>query len=181
MSKYLKHIWNIASNVLIVLVVIFAILFIGVRLVGLEPYTVLSGSMEPTYHVGSIIYIKKVDPLTLQVGDPVTYMYNQRTIVTHRIIEVIPDENDPSVMYYRTQGDNNETPDTDPIHSKNIIGKPVFSIPLLGYVANFIQNPPGKYIALISCALLIISIMFGGDGDKDKSDEPTGEKKESTS
>ena len=180
MSKYLKHIWNVVSNILVVLVVIVAILFVGVRVVGLEPYTVLSGSMEPTYHVGSIIYVKKVDPLTLKVGDPVTYMVNQKTVVTHRIIEVLPDEDDPTIMRYRTQGDNNKTPDGDPVHSKNVIGQPVFSIPLLGYVANYIQNPPGKYVALITCAVLILSVMFGGDGDKGKNEEPTEEKKGTT-
>ena len=40
---------------------IMAILLVGVRVIGLNVYTVLSGSMEPTYHTGSLIYVKKVD------------------------------------------------------------------------------------------------------------------------
>ena len=168
MPKYLRHVWNVISNILLVIVVIAAILLVGVRLVGIEPYTVLSGSMEPTYHVGSLIYVQKVDPLTLKVGDPVTYMVNDRTVVTHRIIEVIPDADDPTVLRFRTQGDNNDTPDGDPLHSKNVIGKPIFTIPYLGYVANYIQNPPGKYVAIATCAFLILLVMFGGGDDEEK-------------
>jgi signal peptidase len=154
-----------------VLVVIAAILLVGVQLFGIKPYTVLSGSMEPTYHVGSIIYVKKVDPLTLKVGDPITFMINGRTIVTHRIIEVIPDGEDPTVVRFRTQGDNNDTPDGDPVHSKNVIGKPIFTVPLLGYVANYIQNPPGKYVAIITCSVLILLVMFGGGSDEENKDD----------
>ncbi len=166
MSKYLKHIWGIVTNILLVVVVIAAVLFIGVRLVGLEPYVVLSGSMEPAYHVGSLIYVKKVDPLTLKEGDPVTFMVNKNTVATHRIIEVIPDRNDPSVVRFRTKGDNNDIPDGDPIHCKNVIGKPVFTIPYLGYAVNYIQVPPGRYVAFAVCILLIVSVLFGGEGKK---------------
>ena len=64
----LRKIWNAVSTALVVLVVILALLLVGARLVGLQVFTVLSGSMEPTYHTGSLIYVKKVDPLTVQAG-----------------------------------------------------------------------------------------------------------------
>lgn len=35
-------------------------------MLGLQVFTVLSGSMEPTYHTGSLIYVKKVDPYTIK-------------------------------------------------------------------------------------------------------------------
>ena len=56
--KAFRKIWNIATTVVVVLVVLAAILLVGVRFVGYRVYTVLSGSMEPTYHVGSLIYVK---------------------------------------------------------------------------------------------------------------------------
>ena len=46
-----KKIYSLMTNILVAVVVILAILLVGVRLVGLTPYTVLSGSMEPTYPV----------------------------------------------------------------------------------------------------------------------------------
>ena len=171
MSKTVKKIWNWVSGVLVGIVVLLAVALVGVRLIGLEPYVVLSGSMEPTYHVGSLIYVKSVDYKELKVGDPITYMISQDTVVTHRIIEVLVDEEDPDTLRYFTQGDANTVADGTSVHYKNIIGKPVFSIPYLGYVSNYIQNPPGKYLAISAGALLIFLIFLPdifSDTDKKK-------------
>lgn len=54
--KVLKKIGEIASIIIIAILALLAIALAGVRLFGLEPYCVLSGSMEPTYHTGSLIY-----------------------------------------------------------------------------------------------------------------------------
>lgn len=156
MSKAIKQIWNWISGVLVGIVVLLAIALVGVRLIGLQPFVVLSGSMEPTYHVGSLIYVKSVDYKELKAGDPITYMISQDTVVTHRIIEVLVDEEEPDDIRYFTQGDANDVPDGTSVHYKNIIGKPVFSIPYLGYVSNYIQNPPGTYIAISAGAILIL-------------------------
>ena len=51
-------------------------------------------------------------------------------------------------------------PDGAPVHFKNLIGKPVFTIPLLGYVAHFIQHPPGMYIAIAIGAVLLILVFL---------------------
>ncbi|MBC8534260.1 S26 family signal peptidase [Yeguia hominis] len=53
---------------MVALVVLLAILLVGARVVGLQVFRVLSGSMEPTYHTGSILYVKKVDPFTIKEG-----------------------------------------------------------------------------------------------------------------
>lgn len=158
--KAVKKIWDWISGILVAVVVLLAIALVGVRVVGLQPYVVLSGSMEPTYHVGSLIYVKAVDYKELTVGDPITYMVSQDTVVTHRIIEVLVDEEDPNTIRYFTQGDANDVPDGMSVHYKNIIGKPVFSIPYLGYVSNYIQNPPGSYMAIAAGALLILLVFL---------------------
>lgn len=72
MNRKVKKVWDIVSNVLVGLVVLLAVLLVGARLVGLQVFTVLSGSMEPTYHTGSLIYVKKVDPFTIKEGQPIT-------------------------------------------------------------------------------------------------------------
>lgn len=172
MSKTLKRIWNWISSVLVGIVVLLAIALAGVRFVGLQPYVVLSGSMEPTYHVGSLIYVKSVDYRELEVGDPITYMLSQDTVVTHRIIEVLVDAEDPDTLRYFTQGDANAVADGTSVHYKNILGKPVFSIPYLGYVSNYIQNPPGMYVAIAAGAILILLVflpdIFSGDKETEK-------------
>ena len=160
MTKTIKQIWNWISGVLVGIVVLLAIALVGVRLIGLQPFVVLSGSMEPTYHVGSLIYVKSVDYKQLQVGDPITYMISQDTVVTHRIIEVLVDEEDPDTIRYFTKGDANAVADGTSVHYRNIIGKPVFSIPYLGYVSNYVQNPPGMYVAMAAGAILILLVFL---------------------
>lgn len=168
--KTFKKVWNGFTSVLVGLVLILAILLAGVRVVGLQPLTVLSGSMEPTYHVGSLIYVKEVDYKQLEAGDVITFMLDEDTLATHRIVEVVPDDEDPDVLRYRTKGDANDAEDGSLVHYKNVVGTPVFTIPQLGYLANYIQNPPGTYIAISAGALLLVLVflpdLFGGDEEE---------------
>lgn len=165
---------------LVIVAVLLAVALVGVRVVGYTPYTILSGSMEPTYHVGSLIYVKKVDTSTLEAGDPITFALSEDTIATHRIVEVVPDEEDASVIRFRTKGDANETVDGALVHYKNVLGKPVFTIPYLGYVADYIQHPPGMYTAIAAGVILLLLVfvpdMFD-DEKKKKKDDPSVEEK----
>ena len=160
MSKTLKKVWNSVTTVLVVLVVILALLLVGARVIGLQVFTVLSGSMEPNYHTGSLIYVKKVDYRELEAGDVITFMLDEDTVATHRIVGIVPDEEDPTVLRYRTKGDANDAEDGSLVHYKNVIGTPVFMIPKLGYVASYIQNPPGTYIAISAGAILLLLVFL---------------------
>ena len=154
-----KKIWSGFTTVLVVLFAALAVTLAGVRLLGLQVFSVLSGSMEPEYHVGSLIYVKKVDYRELEAGDVITYLMSEDTVSTHRIVKVIADDEDPEVLRFATKGDANEAVDGTPVHYKNVIGMPVFSIPYLGYLASYISSPPGSYVA-ISAVALLISLMF---------------------
>lgn len=161
MPNTLKKVWNVISTIVVVLVVIFAVLLIGVRLLGVQVYSVISGSMEPEYPVGSLIYVKEVKPSEIQVGDVITFVLSNETPATHRVIAIDKDNQ----LFY-TQGDanyqiNEETGEKvymedPPVHFNNLIGKPVFKIPALGYIAYYIQHPPGMYIAIAAGAILLI-------------------------
>lgn len=76
MSKRVQKVWNAVTTVLVILVVILALLLVGVRLVGLRPMCVLSGSMEPTYHTGSLIYVKPCAPEAVQTANLEKYAAN---------------------------------------------------------------------------------------------------------
>ena len=172
MKKSIIKVWNVFTSALVALVVILALLLVGVRLFGMQVFTVLSGSMEPTYHVGSLIYVKETDPKTLQPGDVITFMLDENTVATHRIVDVIPDEEDPSVIRFQTKGDANDAVDGSLVHYKNVLGTPVFTIPKLGYLASYIQNPPGTYVAISAGAVLLALVflpdLFGGDEKPEK-------------
>ena len=158
--KAFKKVWSVFTTVVVILAVILAVGLVGVRLVGIQLFTVLSGSMEPTYHVGSLIYVKPVDYKELKVGDPITFMLNETTVATHRIVEVVPDESDPQVLRFRTKGDANDAVDGGLVHYKNVIGKPIFTVPGLGYAVDYIQNPPGTYVAIAGVAVLLLLLFL---------------------
>ena len=161
----IKKIWDVTSSVLVGVVVIFAVLLIGVRLFGIQVYSVISGSMEPEYPVGALIYVKEVKPSEVEVGDVITFVLSNETPATHRVIAI-----DKEAQLFYTQGDanyqiNDETGEKvymedPPVHFNNLIGKPVFKIPVLGYIAYYIQHPPGMYIAIAAGAILLILVFL---------------------
>lgn len=158
--KRVRNIWEGVTTILVVLVVVLAVLLVGARLIGFQVFTVLSGSMEPTYHTGALIYVKEVDYTEIEAGQVITFMLDENTVATHRVVEVVPDEEDSTVLRYRTKGDANEAEDGSLVHYKNVLGTPVFTIPYLGYFANYIQNPPGMYIAISVGAVLLILVFL---------------------
>ena len=177
MGKTIKKVWNIVTSVIVVLAVLLAVALVGVRLVGIRVFSVLSGSMEPTYQTGSLIYVKSVDYKELQPGDVITFMLDEDTIATHRIVEVVPDETEPETLRFRTKGDANDAVDGGLVHYKNVVGTPVFTIPRLGYLADYIQHPPGMYVALSVGAVLILLVFLPDLFSKEEEKEGTQDRK----
>lgn len=153
--RFFKKAYSIVTTVLVIVVACFALALVVCRFSGIKLFSVLSGSMEPQYHVGSLIFVKKVDTDTLVEGDIITFVLQDEKIATHRIVGVADDH-----RYFRTQGDANEHPDANSVYYENIVGVPFFTIPKLGYIINFIQRPPGMYIAIAGCALLLLLVFL---------------------
>lgn len=153
MNGTLKKVWNICSGILVSGIVILAILLAGIRVTGITPYVVLSGSMEPVYPVGSMIYVRQAEPEAVKVGEAITFYLDEGMIATHRVVEI-----DEAEQHFVTKGDANETMDA-PVSFGNLIGKPVFCIPGLGRLSAWIAQPPGMYVA--GCfALVVLVLMF---------------------
>ncbi|MBQ8558581.1 MAG: signal peptidase I [Tyzzerella sp.] len=152
----LRKIGDVVSTLFVVFTVFCAVFLMGSRLMGYRVFNVISGSMEPMYSVGDLIYVKEVNPYDIEVGTPITFVLNEDLVVaTHMVVEV-----DEENQHFYTQGLANDTPDSVPVHFNNVIGVPKFGIPLLGYVSDFIQNPPGMYITLAVGAVLIAAVFL---------------------
>lgn len=160
---------NKVTTVLILILVLLATLLVGGKLFGYQTYTVLSGSMEPAYPVGSLIYVKSVKLEEVAAGDVITFMVNEETVATHRVVEIVPDEENPEVLRFRTKGDANTAEDGALVHYRNVIGTPILTIPYLGFFAEYIQNTPGRYMAISAGAVLLL-LLFLPDllGEEDK-------------
>ena len=200
----IRKTWNVISSILVALVVLLALLLVGARIFGLQVFTVLSGSMEPTYHTGSLIYVKEVEPSEVEVGDPITFVVNEDLLVaTHRVVEIdvqtsrqqtIVDENgeamvdaegnpiyeevplDEPAYYFTTKGDANDAVDGAQVYYKNLLGVPVFTIPYLGYLSSWIQTKKGMIIS-INVALILLLLTFLPDLLRSVDDEPKKKKK----
>lgn len=112
-----------------ILVLLAAVAFMGPKVIGLNPYIVESGSMEPLIPTGGIAYINIKDT-DVSVGDVVTYRIeglDQEKLVTHRIIR---EEDGKFIM----QGDANDSEDQNPVSKDQIIGTYSYSIPKLGFI-----------------------------------------------
>ena len=115
-------------------------------LFGWKPLVVLSGSMEPTYPEGSILYYKKVNKGNLRVGDVITFQTESGNFVSHRIHSIIDD-------LYETKGDANEVADPVKVSYQKIQGKDSdIYIPYIGYYIKFI----GENLYLIIVAVIIL-------------------------
>lgn len=138
-------------------IVLFASIFLFCafmvpQLFGIKPYAVMTGSMEPNFPVGCLVYVQDVEPSELKVDDVITF---DRTIpgqgssiVTHRIAQTNPTERE-----FITKGDANESNDPQHVSYDSVIGKVVFGVPLVGYLALSADSWDGK--------VAMIAIIFG--------------------
>ncbi len=115
-----------------------------------QSLVVMSGSMEPKIHTGSVAIVKPSEEV--KVDDIITFKdpREPKNLITHRISEISENE------IIKTKGDANNTPDNWEVTKDNIVGKFLFSVPLLGYAVNFAKQPPGFLLLILFPALLII-------------------------
>jgi len=159
MKKFSKIIYNIFIVCLAMIAILLVVSVLPItRLFGgqagnFKVLTVLSGSMEPKIHTGSIVAVK---PATeYQVGDIITFgkISKTQTPTTHRIFE-IKDNNGQKI--YITKGDANNSPDMKEVLGSEVVGKVIFSVPYLGYAVDFAKKPFGFMLIIVIPAAAII-------------------------
>ncbi|MEE1060591.1 MAG: signal peptidase I [Ruminococcus sp.] len=172
MKQKIANITHKIVDVLVILVLIVSVLIAVLSLTskssgvpnifGMAPLSVQSNSMSGTFEEGDLIIGNVTnDPAReYKVGDIVTFpitIEGVETLNTHRIVDVIKDEN---ITYYQTQGDNK---DTNPIADEELQTastiKAVYTgtkIGGLGYVLSFLRTQLGFFL----CVLLPMIIFF---------------------
>lgn len=147
--------WTVA--VLLGLVILLTVLI--PRLISAEPYTVMSGSMEPTIPTGSIVVSQEVRGEDVRFDDVITYQIrsgNPQT-VTHRVVGVDIVENETR---FRTQGDANNVRDPEPIRPEQVRGKVIYHVPYIGYVGSIIPHAARESVATLAGIALLIYATF---------------------
>lgn len=172
MKQKLTKALHIVVDILIVLVLVVSILVLTLSLTsksdkgvphifGYAPLTVQSDSMSGTFEKGDLIICKVTDSYTeYGEGDIVTFpveIEGVQTFNTHRIVDVIEDND---ITFYQTQGDNkvtNNIPDDELQNSGTIVAKFTGTVlPNVGNFVNFLRTQFGFFI----CVLLPMILFF---------------------
>lgn len=142
------------GTVLLVGLVLVCLPITATRLFGYDAYSVVSGSMEPAIPTGSLVYVQEAAPEDMEKDDVIAFYgaKDSNAIITHRVVE-----NKVVMCEFITKGDANKTEDMNPVPYSNFIGKVVYSIPVLGSIAEALTSTMGKIIAggVIAAALIL--------------------------
>lgn len=126
-------------------------------LFGVRPLVVISGSMEPTIPVGSVVFSAQVPAGELKEGSIATVERPRNLgLVTHRVVKSV--EPTPGVYELTLKGDANAQEDPEPYTVKNA-GKYVWHVVGLGYLASFLQSQGGMIFA-IAAGLLVLALFI---------------------
>lgn len=142
---------RIIGILFIVVVILTAIPLTVPRLLGYEIYNVETGSMEPEYPVGSVIYVKAVAPEDIRENDVITFQ-SEGGVVTHRVMvnRIVERE-------FVTKGDANESEDISPVPYASLIGIVDKHYPFLGKFLVVYSSTLGKVyvLAFAACGVLL--------------------------
>lgn len=154
----IKVILNAIMTIIITLGTIFIILYI----IGIQPFVIESGSMEPQIQTGSVCFINKLVKYDeIKVNDIIAFKLPTGDSVTHRVVSVTNEG-------FRTKGDNNDVEDGIYTTENNYIGKNIFSIPNVGYAVKLVQTTRGKIILGTVIVILFLSAFLIGKPSKTK-------------
>ena len=124
----------------------------GPRVLPYQTYFVLSGSMEPTIPVGSVIVLLPAQAEELGIGDVITFARpdHPETLVTHRIVGLEPAEAGPQFV---TKGDANDGADPWRVPVSGQGWRVGFAIPWVGYLLRAVQLPLARLALVVLPAL----------------------------
>lgn len=119
----------------------------------------LTGSMEPTIPVHSLVVVQEVDPTELQEGDIITFRVTngalEGALNTHRITAVDTSSGSP---VFHTKGDANAVEDADTVAAVNVVGRVVWVSAGLGVIVSLLTNPL-LFFPLIVIPLAVLLVL----------------------
>ncbi len=134
---------NIIGILFMLIMIIFAAPLTIPKLFGFQIYAVLSGSMEPSYPIDSVIYVQKEEADQIHEGDVIAFYLPEKAdvVMTHRVTQVNAGSEE-----FITKGDANALEDEEPVTFDRLIGKPVLCIPRFALISNLLNTATGRAI-----------------------------------
>ena len=167
-----KKIYNAVLTAIVALIFVFMVVMVAVILVqkssggeskifGYYMYDVLTDSMSGTIEPGDVIMCKAVDDVnSLYVGDIITFKapngnYNE----THRIVEIARND-DGTVNYFKTKGDNAKAVDNWQLNPQNVKAKYVKKSVFVGGLRKFMSNWYGYVVVLVMPLCIVFALII---------------------
>lgn len=128
-------------------------LWIGLpwMLLGWSPTLVTSGSMAPLVAPGDVVMVQPAEAGELVPNTVVLYDTPGTGRVLHRILEQLPDGT------FRTGGDANTVPDSDPVRLEDIEGAAVLAVPWVGRPSLWLSE--GQYVPLGVAGMTLVAVL----------------------
>jgi signal peptidase I len=125
--------------------------------IGMRSFTVMSGSMEPTIHVGDVVIDQKISPLDARPGDVVTFSdpTGRKRLITHRIRSLRVQGNTVRVV---TKGDANNAVERWTVPADGRIGRVELRVWKLGYPLVYAHSRFGL-IGLVALPALLLCLV----------------------
>ena len=129
------------------------------NLFGYRAYIVNSDSMSATdFDAGDLIFVKQVDPKTLDEGDIITYIsQNSESFgetITHKIRRKTTDAEGKAGFI--TYGTTTDTDDETVVTYPYILGEYQGRAPKVGHFFNFLKTPQGYIVCIFVPFMLLI-------------------------
>ncbi|MFC7849282.1 signal peptidase I [Arthrobacter sp. NPDC057388] len=142
--------------VLLVLLLTALALVVVPQATGSRTYPVLTDSMEPTYSAGTFLVLEPVAISQLKYGDLVAYRPapDSREVLTHRVVSSGPVLDGERTVI--TRRDGSPVNDPKPVNARQIMGKPLYSIPLAGYLAGALGEADRDTLLVLAAAGLAV-------------------------
>ena len=152
--------------------VILTAVTVGVLfLMGIRPYVVMTGSMEPAIPVLSVCFVDRNVPLSdIRVGEVIAFRVGENMLVTHRVAAIQADG-------YLTKGDANNTEDSALVTQEDYVGKTVAVFPGIGAVMVFLHSTKGRIVAVTGILVLILLSFIPQQEPEDAAPEDPPDKK----
>lgn len=153
--------WHAAALALsIALLLPLATFLVAVWLLGWQLQHVESGSMSPTYPVGSLLVTGDLAPSEVEVGMPIVFEDPREPgrLVTHRVAAIAPG----AELSFITRGDANVTDDPSPVSARLVRGRVLWHVTLLGTVLDWLQWPRSFLLLVVLPATLLVVAEWRG-------------------
>ena len=167
--KHRRRTFSITAIIISFCAVLGIIITIGVWTgsFGYSLFRVTSGSMQREIPEGSLIITKKFDPRRIIVGDTITYRKEDGSTVTHKVIDII--END-DVSQFQTQGTENPIADSKLVAYENVVGLVIYHAAGLGNLFSALKGVS----LLLSSAMIVLAVCLYLRGRQLKTEKKHG-------